>query len=274
MSEALLRGIIEAKLVRSLSVVVLNRNNLSRLNDLKAAYGIRVPETNDAEERRQLVRNADIVVLAMKPKDVGSAISEFKDGVRPEQLIVSVVAGLSIDTMERLLGRPQPIVRTMPNTSSTIGLGATGLACSETVSAAQLEMAQAMLQAVGKTVPVTEDKLNLVTGLSGSGPAYVYYLMEAMIAAGIHGGLSEEDAHTLVLQTVIGAAHMVESTGEAPATLRAKVTSPNGTTHAAIDVLEQYRFRDGMIQAIARASARAAEMGEDIAASVLQQVKE
>lgn len=274
MSEALLRGIVEAKLVRSLSMVVLNRHNRSRLDDLKGTYGIRVPETNDANERQQLIREADIVVLAMKPKDVGSAMLEFQEGFRPEQLIVSVVAGLSIDTIERLLGRPQPIVRTMPNTSSTIGLGATGLACSEMVSSEQREMALAMLQAIGKAVPLPEDKLNLVTGLSGSGPAYVYYLMEAMIAAGMEGGLSEEEARTLVLQTVIGAAHMVESTGEAPAALRAKVTSPNGTTHAAVGVLEQYRFQEGMIRAIHRASARAAEMGDEIAASVLEKIKE
>jgi pyrroline-5-carboxylate reductase len=273
MSEALLRGIVQAELVRSLSVVVLNRHNRGRLDDLRELYGIRIPETNDANERIALVREADIVVLAMKPKDVGTAVSEFQESFRPGQLIVSVVAGLSIDTIERLLGRAQPIVRTMPNTSSTIGLGATGLAWSPSVSASQQQMALQMLQAVGKAVPLAENKLNLVTGLSGSGPAYVYYLMEAMIAAGIEGGLSEEESRTLVLQTVIGAAHMVESTGADPASLRAKVTSPNGTTFAAIDVLEQHEFRGGMIKAIARAASRAAEMGDDIAASALLSVK-
>jgi len=274
MSEALLRGIVNAKLVRSLSVVVLNRHNRSRLDDLKSSYGIRVPETNDVDERIRLVRAADIVVLAMKPKDVGAAMAEFADSLRPEQLLVSVVAGLSIDTLERLLGRPQPIVRTMPNTSSTIGLGATGLAFSESVSPAQREMAVQMLQAVGEAVPLEETKLNLVTGLSGSGPAYVYYLMEAMIAAGVEGGLSEDDARTLVVQTVLGAAHMVKTTGENPAALRAKVTSPNGTTFAALGVLEQYRFRESLMKAIERAAGRAAEMGDDIAASVLGQTKE
>jgi len=274
MSEALLRGIVEAKLVRSLSVVVLNRHNRSRLDELHASYGIRVPETNEADERQRLVASADIVVLAMKPKDVGAAMIEFRDALRPEQLLVSVVAGLAIDTIQRLLGRAQPIVRTMPNTSSTIGLGATGLAFSESVSSAQRAMALQMLQAVGKAVPLEENKLNLVTGLSGSGPAYVYYLMEAMIEAGIQGGLTAEEARTLAVQTVLGAAHMVESTGEDPAALRAKVTSPNGTTFAAIGVLERFQFREATVQAIQRATARAGEMGDDIAASVLQQVKE
>ncbi|WP_309118604.1 pyrroline-5-carboxylate reductase [Paenibacillus sp.] len=274
MSEALLRGIVEAKLVRSLSVVVLNRHNRSRLDDLKSAYGIRVPETNDDAERQRLVREADIVVLAVKPKDVGAAMTEFRDAFRPEQLLLSVVAGLSIDTIERLLGRAQPIVRTMPNTSSTIGLGATGIAFSSSVSAEQREMALQMLRAVGKAVPLDEGLLNLVTGVSGSGPAYVYYLMEAMIDAGVQGGLTEREARELVVQTVLGAAHMVDSTGEDPAALRAKVTSPNGTTYAAIQHLESFRFRDGLVQAIGRASARAGEMGDDIATAVLQQAKE
>lgn len=270
MSEALLRGIVEAKLVRSLSVVVLNRHNRGRLNDLKAAYGIRVPETNSDDERLRLVREADIVVLAMKPKDVGAAMTEFGAALRPDQLLLSVVAGLSIDTIERLLGRTQPIVRTMPNTSSTIGLGATGVAYSASVSPAQREMALQMLEAVGRAVSLDESRLNLVTGLSGSGPAYVYYLMEAMIDAGVQGGLTPEEARTLVVQTVLGAAHMVESTGEDPASLRAKVTSPNGTTFAAIQLLERHEFRENMIKAIHRASARAGEMGDDIATAVLE----
>lgn len=270
MAEALLRGIVGANLVQSLSVVVLNRHNRSRLDELKTAYGVRVPESNDDDERRRLVCEADIVVLAMKPKDVGAAIAEFGETLRPEQLLVSVVAGLAIGTLERLLGRAQPIVRTMPNTSSTIGLGAAGVACSASVSEPQREMALAMLRAVGCAVPLAEDRLNLVTGLSGSGPAYVYYLMEAMIEAGTAGGLSPAEARELVVQTVLGAARMVEVTGEDPAALRAKVTSPNGTTFAAIGVLDEFRFREGLLQAIRRAEARAAELGDEIAAAALE----
>lgn len=274
MSEALLRGLTDANLVHSLSVVVLNRHNRERLDTLHDKYGVRTPKTNDTAERSELVRSADIVVLAMKPKDVGSAVSEFRECIRPDQLIVSVVAGLSIDTIERLLSRKQPIVRTMPNTSSMIGLGATGLACSNTVSPERRQIAIQMFEAVGFVVALQEEKLNLVTGLSGTGPAYVYYLMEAMIEAGMNGGLSEEDARSLVVQTVLGAAHMVHTTEEDPAALRAKVTSPNGTTYAAIGVLEQFRFREGMVSAIGRATERAQEMGDDIAANALQFVSD
>ncbi len=270
MAEALIQGIVKAQLVPSQSVAALNRSNRSRLDELKSRYGIRVPETNDDDERQRLVQSADIVVLAMKPKDVGAGLTEFGDALRPEQLLVSVVAGLSIDTLERVLGGPRRIVRTMPNTSSTIGLGATGVAFSESVAPEQRDMSLRMLEAVGLAVTVEERMLNVVTGVSGSGPAYIYAMMEAMIDAGVQGGLTPEEARELVVWTVLGAAHMVRSTGEDPAALRAKVTSPNGTTFAALGVLEQFKFREAVVQAVHRSSARAGEIGDDIATSLLQ----
>ncbi len=182
-------------------------------------------------------------------------------------MIVSVVAGLAIDTIEQLLGRPQAIARTMPNTSATIGLGATGLAFSSSVNEQQRQLALTIFQSVGLAVTIEERMLNVITGLSGSGPAYIYYMMEAMITAGVHGGLSVADSRALVLQTVLGAARMVEQTGDAPDILRSRVTSPNGTTFAAIRVLENHSFQQAILQAIARGTERAAEMGAEIAAS-------
>ncbi len=269
MAEAILRGLIEAKLVDAGSIVVLNRSNQARLEELRRAYGVRIPETNSPEERSAFVQDADIVMLAMKPKDVGTAMAEFKESIKPEQLIMSVIAGLSIGTIEQLLDRPQPVARTMPNTSSTIGLGATGISFSETVTAERQRIAIRMFEAVGLAVPTEERLLDVVTGVSGSGPAYVYYMMEAMIEAGVNGGLTEAQAHELVVQTVLGAASMVKSTGESPAALRAKVTSPNGTTFAAIGVLEQHRFQEAVRRAVERASERAGEMGKEIADAAL-----
>ena len=269
MAEALLRGMTKADIVSPETVAMLNRSGGNRLTELKNKYGVRIPEANRPEEKEMLIRDADVVVLAVKPKDAGEVLKQLKDVLRPDQLIVSVVAGLTIATMERLIGRAQPIVRTMPNTSSTIGYGATGLACSPAVSPAQRDWAVQMLGAVGIVAVLDENLLDLVTGVSGSGPAYVYYLMEAMIAAGTEGGLSEETAKWLVLQTVLGAARMVELTGENPADLRAKVTSPNGTTFAALNTLDAYRFREGIVQAVRNAAARAGEMGDEIAAGAL-----
>jgi pyrroline-5-carboxylate reductase len=156
------------------------------------------------------------------------------------------------------------IVRTMPNTSSTIGLGATGISFSSTVSNGQRLLAETMFQSIGLTAVVEEPLLDAVTGVSGSGPAYVYYLMEAMIEAGLSLGLSEEAARELTVQTVLGAAHMVKATNENPAELRRKVTSPNGTTQAAIETLDAHSFSQAVVRAIGRAAERAGEMGDEI----------
>ncbi|AZN42058.1 pyrroline-5-carboxylate reductase [Paenibacillus albus] len=262
MAEAMVRGLLDRGLTEPQQVSMMNRSNIDRLNELSSRYGVHTAAQNEAKVA--MLREADIVFLAMKPKDAAEAILQLRDLLHPGQLIVSIIAGMTIKTLETLLGKPMPIVRTMPNTSSTIGLGATGVSFSSSVTATQRSLAELMFQSVGLTAIVDEPILDVVTGLSGSGPAYVYYLMEAMIAAGSELGLSEEAARELTIQTVLGAAHMVKATGENPAELRRKVTSPNGTTHAAIEKLDANNFSGGVISAIARAAERAAEMGAEI----------
>ncbi|WCF06163.1 pyrroline-5-carboxylate reductase [Paenibacillus thiaminolyticus] len=261
MAEAIIRGLTEKQLIAPDRIAVVNRSNTERLEELQRRYG--VAADNSPQGKSRLLQVADIVLLAVKPKDAAGALAELKTCLRPGALLLSVVAGLSIATMQRIAG-PVPVVRTMPNTSSSIGLGATGVCWSEETSAEQQEAALHLLQAVGYATVVAEHDLNMVTGLSGSGPAYVYYLMEAMIAAGVDGGLSAEQARELTVQTVRGAAEMVRLTGEEPADLRRKVTSPGGTTAAAIETLEQYQFQQALRSAIHRAEARAQEMGEQI----------
>ncbi|MFD0670360.1 pyrroline-5-carboxylate reductase [Cohnella sp. GCM10027633] len=264
MAEAILRGLVEAKLTEPSRITVLNRQNAERLRELANAYGV-VPAIEDAQKLDALA-TADVIILGMKPKDAASALSSLSATLRPEQLIVSVIAGLSIATMHQLLDRRQPIVRTMPNTSSTIGLGATGISFSETVTEAQRAISLAIFNAVGMSVVVDEPLIEAVNGVSGSGPAYVYFMMEAMIDAGVQLGLTREAATALTVQTVRGAGEMVKLTGEDPAELRRKVTSPNGTTFAALEVMRQYGFEEGMNKAILRCAERAREMGEAIRA--------
>lgn len=262
MAEAILRGIVDAGLADPKTITVMNRSNAQRLRELEDRYGV-VPA--DSEEKKSAaLAYADVIVLGMKPKDSAKAILSLKPTLKPHQLLVSVIAGLSIPTMEQLLGRPQPIVRTMPNTSSTIGLGATGISYSGAADAKQRELALAMFRAVGLAAVVDEPLIEAVNGVSGSGPAYVYYLMEAMIQAGVELGLSPAAAKELTVQTVRGAAEMVVATGEDPGELRRKVTSPNGTTQAAIETLDLHAFREGMNRAIHRCAERAREMGEAI----------
>jgi pyrroline-5-carboxylate reductase len=261
-AEAILRGLVGAKLTNPNHITVLNRQNVDRLLQLERLYGI-VPATTEASKKAAL-SSAEVIILGMKPKDSTNAIKALQPFLRPEQLLVSAIAGLSISTIHQLLGRPQPVARTMPNTSSTIGIGATGISYSESVTPEQRELTVAIFNAVGITTVVDEPLIEAVNGVSGSGPAYVYYLMEAMIDAGVQLGLTPEAAKELTVQTVRGAAEMVYSTGENPGDLRRKVTSPNGTTQAAIETLELFSFQEGMNKAILRCAERAREMGEEI----------
>ncbi|MFC0330805.1 pyrroline-5-carboxylate reductase [Paenibacillus sepulcri] len=262
MAEAIVRGLLDQGLTAPGQIGMINRQNASRLDELAARYGVQAAFDNEA--KTTMIGEADIVFLAIKPKDAAEALKQLRHVLRPDQLIVSVIAGLSIHTMETLLGQPMNIVRTMPNTSSTISLGATGISFSSTVSEGQRSLAEAMFKSVGMTAVVEEHLLDVVTGLSGSGPAYIYYVMEAMIEAGRGRGLSEEASRELTIQTVLGAAHMVKATHEHPAELRRKVTSPNGTTQAAIETLDAHGFTQALVHAIGRATDRAAEMGKDI----------
>ncbi|WP_152393890.1 pyrroline-5-carboxylate reductase [Paenibacillus guangzhouensis] len=258
-AEAIVRGLLDKNIATPEQITLLNRQNQIRLQELEARYHVQT--TNEQAAKEQALRDASIIVLAMKPKDAAEALLEIRPLVNPQQLIISVIAGLSIGTMQELLDAHNPIVRTMPNTSSTIGLGATGMCFSSSVNAIQQQIALNMFEAIGVVSIVEENQMDIVTGVSGSGPAYVYYLIESMIAAGIHGGLSNEQARNLTIQTLIGAAHMVQSTGEDPAELRRKVTSPGGTTQAAIETLQSFHFTEALMTAIQRAADRAGEMG-------------
>ncbi|RXZ80210.1 pyrroline-5-carboxylate reductase [Paenibacillaceae bacterium] len=259
MAEAIARGMIQEKLTAPAQIAMINRQNQQRLEQLTSQYGVTIP-TNE-EDKSRLLSEADVIFLAMKPKDAAQALSALSSFLRPSQLIVSVIAGLSVSTMNRILGKEAAIVRTMPNTSSTIGLGATGISYSSLVSAEQRQMTEQMFQSVGLTTVVDESLLGAVTGVSGSGPAYIYYVMEAMIAAGQAQGLTAEAAKQLTVQTVLGAARMVETTGEEPADLRRKVTSPGGTTQAALEVMQERQLAETFGAAIARCVQRAGELG-------------
>ncbi|MFC4101011.1 pyrroline-5-carboxylate reductase [Paenibacillus xanthanilyticus] len=267
MAEAVVRGLINQELAEPSRIAMFNRSNAERLAELQSKYNVRV--SSAPEDQLGMLRDADVIFLTMKPKDAAEALRKLGSIVRPNQVLVSVVAGLSLHTMELLLGQKMPIVRTMPNTSSTIGLGATGVSFSAACTESHRQIALTMFEAFGLTTVVEEAMLDAVTGLSGSGPAYIYYMMEAMMRAGEELGLSASASRDLTIQTVLGAAHMVKSTGETPADLRRKVTSPNGTTQAAIETMNQHEFTEGVIRAIKRASERAAEMGAEIERSAL-----
>jgi pyrroline-5-carboxylate reductase len=269
MAEAIIRGLLQMKKVEARNILALNRSNLEKRNQLQTQYNIQVGSI--AELAPETIQAADIIVMAMKPKDAAQAMLQLRSVLHSNQLIISVIAGLSIETIESLLEQSFPIARTMPNTSSSIGLGSTGLSFSEGTLSHHRKIAMDIFASVGEVFVVDEAQLDILTGVSGCGPAYVYYLMEAMISGGIQGGLSPEMARQLTVQTVLGAASMVKATEQDPAILRKNVTSPNGATQAALETMDLFQFTDGVEKAVLRASERAHELGDMIAAEALKQ---
>lgn len=223
-------------------------------------FGVRVHADN-----AEAASVAGVWVFAIKPqvmRAVAEALAPVAQRSRP--LVVSIAAGITGVQLERWLGGELPVVRAMPNTPALLGAGATGLHASARVDAAQRTLAEGLLGATGITAWIPDEAaMDAVTALSGSGPAYVFLLAEAMEAAGEAQGLSAETARALALQTVFGAARMLVESGESAATLRERVTSPNGTTQAALETFEAGGFR----QLVAQAIARAAERGRELAAA-------
>jgi pyrroline-5-carboxylate reductase len=269
MAEGIIRGLLQKEKVAAGQIYAVNRSNTEKLQQLASRYRIQVGIMDGLSP--EIIRDANIIVLAMKPKDAAQAISFYKQFFNPEQLLISVIAGLSIGTMESILQQDIPIVRTMPNTSSTIGLGATGISFSHNTTSEQQKMAYDIFSSFGEAFIVEEAKLDILTGVSGCGPAYVYYLMEAMIAGGIQGGLSADMSRRLTVQTVLGAASMVKMTEEDPAILRKNVTSPNGATQAALEIMDRYLFTEGVEKAVIRGAERTQELGVMVAADALKQ---
>jgi pyrroline-5-carboxylate reductase len=269
MAEAIIRGLLLKEMLEPASILALNRSNQEQLNKLQAQYKIRVGSIGELAP--ETLQAADIVVLAVKPKDAAQAITKLQHTLRPHQLLISLIAGLSIQTIEALLQHPTPIARTMPNTSSSIGLGSTGITFSQSTQVDQQKLATDIFASVGEVFVVEEAQIDILTGVSGCGPAYVYYLMEAMIAGGIQGGLSAEMARDLTVQTVLGAASMVKATEINPAILRKNVTSPNGATQAGLETMDRYNFTEGVEKAVLRASERSNELGAMIAVEAMKQ---
>ncbi|MGP3559907.1 pyrroline-5-carboxylate reductase ProI [Geobacillus sp. BK01] len=264
MAEALIAGMTKT-FCHPEQIVVTNRQNRARLGELERTYGVRA-----AQNVHLAVERADIVILAMKPKDVADAMAAVAPAIRPNQLILSLLAGVTTETIEQLAGRDVAVVRAMPNTSAAVGLSATAIAGGRFASEQHLETAKQLFETVGIVTVVPERDLHAVTGLSGSGPAYVYYLVEAMEKAAADIGLERNVAKTLILQTIIGAAEMLKASDKHPSVLRREVTSPGGTTEAGIGVLEQYRFQEAIAACIRRAATRSEELGNALLAALAE----
>ncbi len=252
MAEAIARGLLGAGLAPD--HITVAEPLAPRRTELADALGVHTSPHNAA------AADASLVVLAVKPQHLAEACGSLPRGDGP--LYLSIVAGASSAALREHLGAGARLVRAMPNTPALIGAGISALA-SDGARAGDLDLAQAVLEAVGRVVRVPEHLMDAVTGLSGSGPAYAYLFIEALTEAGVREGLPAATARELAAHTVLGAARMVAETGEPPAVLRERVSSPGGTTIAGLAQLERWGLRAAIFEAVGAATARSRELGED-----------
>jgi len=255
MAEAMIRGLVRGGHVVA-DRVLASAPRRARLDELQAAYGIGTTLDN-----REVARGAEIVVLSVKPQILLKVLREVGDQLRPGTLVISIAAGVDTETIEAFLAEGVRVVRAMPNVPATVGAGATAISAGGRASEADLDVARAIFDAVGITVSLDESLLDAVTGLSGSGPAYVFLVLEALADAGVKVGLSRRDAQRLAAQTVMGSAKMLLDTDEHPGRLKDMVTSPGGTAIAGLHTLEQGGLRTTLINAVETATKRARELG-------------
>ena len=221
-----------------------------------------LPGARSNDSSRQLCRESDVVILAVKPQHMPAVLSEIAEEASDKTLIVSIAAGIGLAQIESALPESR-VVRVMPNTPCLVGAGAAGFALGTKATREDGQLVEELLSAVGIAVPTPEPLLDAVTGLSGSGPAYVFMAIDALSDGGVKAGLPRATASKLAAQTVLGAAKMVLETGEHPAVLKDRVASPGGTTIAGIHALEAGGFRASLVDAVGAATERSRELSEE-----------
>jgi len=253
MGEALAEGLVASGWEREDIVVSVRRGTHRR--ELEERLGLRT--TNDSAEA---AAGASTVLFAVKPQDMDEALAQVASAHGPDKLAITIAAGIRMERLENLLGGG-PVIRAMPNTPAAIGMGVTALAKGRYATDTHLVTALNIFGCVGKTVIVEEAQMDTVTAVSGTGPAYVFLLAEALIEAAIREGLTKEQAYALTYQTFAGASRLLTHDPANPAELRARVTSPNGTTHAAVTHLLEKHWVRTFLEAVRAARERSEELG-------------
>ncbi|HFE53831.1 MAG TPA: pyrroline-5-carboxylate reductase [Bacteroidetes bacterium] len=262
MGQALLGGLVSAQLLPPESIVVTDVRPEAR-QEAKRKWGVAASADNG-----YAVERSDVVMLCVKPQTSGKVLAELAPNIRRDHLVVSIMAGIPTDLIVEHLGQPVAVVRAMPNIAALVGEAVTAIAGGRHASREDLRVAQAIFGAVGKVEVVDESLMDAVTGLSGSGPAFVYTIIEALTEGGVMMGLSREVSARLAAQTVLGAAKMVRETRLHPAILRDQVTTPAGTAIAGVYSLESDGLRPMLINAVRQATKRSGELSQMLQSQV------
>ena len=259
MGKAILAGPIKSGF--SPANITATTKSAASADALAAEYGILSFALENGEDANQMaVAGADVVLVAVKPAYVASTLAEVADNLDDNALVISVAAGITIETMQQVTPEDVAVVRAMPNTPAIVGRAITGVAAGNRASQEDLDTAVALFETVGQTITVDESQIDALSTISGSGPAYVFFLIEQFTAAAQSMGFSAEQASLMVNETFLGASLLLEASGKSPAELRRQVTSPNGTTERAIAELEKADLKAKFETATAAALARAREI--------------
>jgi pyrroline-5-carboxylate reductase len=262
MATALVRGMIRAGTAAPHAITASDPIEAARMA-MAAESGVAVVESNV-----EVAGKSDVLVLAVKPQSMPHVLEKLRHAVTPEHLVISIAAGVSLQTIVDRLGPDRRLARVMPNTPALVGEGAAGFCLGRNALATDEALVLSCLNSVGRAYRVPETLLDAVTGLSGSGPAFVYVMIEALSDGGVRVGLPRDVATALAAQTVLGAARMVLETNAHPGVLKDQVTSPGGTTIAGLHALERGGFRAALIDAVEAATLRSAELATQAAGSV------
>ena len=256
MGEAIIKGLLQTGLVPASSIAATDAR-ADRLDQIAKQYGIRAAASN-----RDLVTEADVVILAVKPQIMSAVLKDVAGAVDRGTLLISVAAGVPVAALREALGKPARLIRVMPNTPALVLEGVTAIAKADGLEPDDLDTAGEIFSAVGRVVVLDESLMDAVTGLSGSGPAYVAIVIESLADGGVRMGLDRITAMTLATQTVLGAAKLLLETGMHPGALKDMVSSPGGTSIAGVAALEEGGIRTTFIKAVERATVRSRELGQ------------
>ena len=254
MGETLLSGLVRAG--RRVDRLLVGEKRAERARELEERYGVAVVSNREA------ARKADTLALVVKPQDMGDLLDEIAGELRPGQLVVSLAAGTTTAFLESRLPEGVAVVRVMPNTPALVDEGMAAISPGSHCTDGHLGEAEALMSSVGKVLRIPERQQDAVTAISGSGPAYIFFVVESMIEAGVHLGLPRSTATDLVVQTLVGSAKMLRETGTHPTVLREQVTSPAGTTAAALRELEIHKVRAAFLAAMEAARDRSRALAE------------
>jgi pyrroline-5-carboxylate reductase len=254
MGSIIAQGLIAQKIVSAKDIVVADIDT-ARLAFLRSSMKLRVSNNNE-----KTVKGADIIILAVKPQNMAATLQEISTAVNKSKIVISIAAGITTKFIEKFFTKGVRVIRVMPNTPALIGEGATAVAKGSCAKKSDVKLAHTIFNAVGLSVEVEEVLIDAVTGLSGSGPAYCFLIIEALIDAGEQMGLPRDLAAKLAMQTMLGAARLCIHSDKQPAQLREMVTSPGGTTVAGLKALEEGKIRATIISAVAAATKRSKEL--------------